>query len=33
MFQANIDERLLSCRVYMFLHWYVDLTFEKYNSY
>ena len=32
MFLANIDVRLWRSRIYMFLHWYVYLTFEKYNS-
>ena len=32
MFIANIDVRFSPSRVYMFLHWYVYLTFEKYNS-
>ena len=32
MFLANIDVRLSQSRVYMFLHGYVYLTFEKYNS-
>ena len=31
MFLANIDVRLSPSRVYMFLYWYVYLTFKKYN--
>ena len=31
MFLANSDVRLSRSRVYMFLHWYVDLTIKKYN--
>ena len=32
MFLANTDVRLSRSRFYMFLHWYVHLTPEKYNS-
>ena len=32
MFLAIIDVRLSQSRVHMFLHWYVYLTFGKYNS-